>query len=171
MNSYISISLAVAVASAQTFVSTNNECWLGQGGRYTGECSDVYFFTCDEYEVDAATACNVFTFSDSRITWFPQDITVHYWSYYRNDGTSNDASVGGEDFGESKNEGKCHPIAEVPTQYTNGEVMNYTEGMCGFKYQITNGDEDYINKFTVLKDGAATLLAGSALALAALLAF
>ena len=70
MNSYISLSIAVAVASAQTFVSTNNECFKGEGGRFIDNCSDVYFFTCDNYEVNAGDACNVFTFSDSRIQWY-----------------------------------------------------------------------------------------------------
>ena len=49
--------------------------------------------------------------------------------------------------------------------------MNYTKGMCGFKYQITNTNLEWPNDFQVLKDGAATLLASSAVALAAVLAF
>ena len=73
-----------AAASAQTVITTDSECWLGQGGVYVGSCSDVYFFTCDKYEV--TDACNIFTFSDSRITWFASDISAHYWSYYFNSG-------------------------------------------------------------------------------------
>jgi len=49
--------------------------------------------------------------------------------------------------------------------------MNWTDGMCGFKYQIDNANEFFEVGFTVLKDGAATLLAGSAMAVAAALAF
>jgi hypothetical protein len=43
--------------------------------------------------------------------------------------------------------------------------------MCGFKYQITNIGGNGSIGFKVMKDSAATLLAGSALALAAVLAF
>jgi hypothetical protein len=115
----------------------------------------------------------VFTFSDSRLTWFPAKITVYLNSYYRNNGISNDAAVGGDDFTEGRgpDDGKCHPLNDTPKLYNKGDVMNYTEGMCGFKYQITNKDVDWPNEFTVLKDGAASLIAGSALALAAVLAF
>lgn len=80
MKSIAIVGVLAAAASAQTLYTTENECWLGQGGKYTGECSDVYFFTCDEYEV--TDSCNVFTFSDSRLTWFASDIRVHFWSYY-----------------------------------------------------------------------------------------
>jgi len=50
-------------------------------------------------------------------------------------------------------------------------VKNYTTGMCGYKYLITNVNGNGTLKFTVMKDSAVTLLAGSALALAAVLAF
>ena len=50
--------------------------------------------------------------------------------------------------------------------------MNYTEGMCGYKYQLTNADKNFANKFRVLKDRSSTLLASSiALALTTMLAF
>ena len=48
--------------------------------------------------------------------------------------------------------------------------MNYTTGMCGFKYQITNSHPTVESEFKVLKDGASSLLASTALAMAALLA-
>ena len=75
MKSLIALSVAAAVAVAQeTFVSTNNECWKEEGGRFLEECSDVYYHNCFVYEVDADSACNVYTFSDSRATWYSQDI-------------------------------------------------------------------------------------------------
>ena len=52
MKAALSFALASTLATAQTVISTDNECWLGEGGKYTGSCSDVYFFTCDEYVVD-----------------------------------------------------------------------------------------------------------------------
>ena len=169
MKAFFTVALSAAVASAQTFVTTNNECWLGQGGEYQEECKDVYFFTCDVYTVEPSAACNVYTFSDSRVTWFSQDLIAHYWEYYRRTSVDKDASIDGyEDMTE---EGKCYAVSDVPTQYTNGLVMNYTKGMCGFKYQITNNNEEYPNEFQVLKDSAATLLASSAVAIAAVLAF
>ena len=60
----------------------------------------------------------------------------------------------------------------MPTAYENGLVMNYTGGMCGFKYQVTNNNENgFSQDFKVMKDNAATLLAGSAMAMAAILSF
>ena len=43
--------------------------------------------------------------------------------------------------------------------------------MCGFKYQVINGNPDWPSKFKVLKDSALMLTVGSAAALTALLSF
>lgn len=59
----------------------------------------------------------------------------------------------------------------MASAYDNGKVKNYTTGMCGFKYQVTNVGTSGPIGFVVMKDSAVTLLAGSALALAAMLAF
>jgi hypothetical protein len=113
MKSFISLGLTFAVASAGgTVATTDNECWKGEGGKYSGECSDVYFFTCDEYTIESA--CNVYTFSDSRITWFSEnDLTVYFWELYRNKGTNNDAKITGKDLDSTdtspNGKGKCHP--------------------------------------------------------------
>lgn len=77
-----------------------------------------------------------------------------------------DTAVGSADFTEDGS-GNCYPSVQVATMYKNGQVMNYTGGMCGFKYQVTNKNVAYNNKFKVLKDSATTLFASSALALAA----
>ena len=175
MKSFISLAVCFAVASAaNTVATTDNECWKNQGGKYEKECNDVYFFTCDEYTVE--TSCNVYTFSDSRLTWFSEnDLKVYFWELYRNNGTSNEAKITGKDLDATSTsingKGKCHPSASQPTPYENGKVKNYTTGMCGFKYQITNIGGNGSIGFKVMKDSAATLLAGSALALAAVLAF
>ena len=130
----------------------------------------MYFFTCDEYVVFKDKACNVYTFSDSRVTWLSSEITLVMWSYYLNQNMSFDYVATSADM-KDDGTGNCYPISNTPTQYVNGKVMNHTGGMCGFKYQITNSSKDWDNKFKVLKDGAATLLASSALAIAAVLAF
>jgi len=170
MKASFAFALAAASVSAQTTnISTFNECWNGEGGRYVDSCSDVYFFTCDNYEVFAGDSCNIFTFSDSRIKWRTSDITLVYWAYYLNTGYDGH-KANANDFTEDGS-GACRPIESVPTQYENGLVMNYTGGMCGFKYQVTNADAAFKNTFKVLKDGAATIMGASALALAAVLAF
>ena len=169
MNTAFSFALVAAVASAQTFTSTSNECWLGQGGQWFDNCSDVYFFTCDIYEVNKGDACNVYIFSDSRVTWFSQDIIAHFTEYYRRPGVASKEPIDGAR--DMAGEERCYSVTDTAQQYENGLVMNYTGGMCGFKYQITNTNADYPNEFEVLKDGAATLFATSAIALAAALAF
>ena len=166
MKAAFTLACALATANAQTVITTSNECWKGQGGSYTGTCSSVYFFTCDEYEVESS--CNVLTFSDSRVTWFASDITVAMWSYYLSQGEDQNREIVGDNF----DDGVCYAINTVPDSYENGVVMNYTGGMCGFKYQITNANENgFASKFKVMKDSASTLLAGSAMAIAAILSF
>lgn len=162
-----------ASASAQVIVTTDNECWLGQGGRFIDNCDDVYFLTCDNYEVEADSSCNVFTFSDSRLTWVSQEITVSNWDYYLRQDLSVDTAYTAKDFGESKEDKNalCYPAKETPSSYENGRIENYTSGMCGFKFQIINNNKDYPNKFKVLKDSALMVAAGSAAALTAILAF
>ena len=166
MKAAFTLACVVATINAQTVITTSNECWKGQGGSYRGSCSDVYFFTCDEYEVE--TSCNVLTFSDSRLTWFASSVNVAYWSYYLAQNADSENEITGADF----DNGNCYEYDPVPTAYENGLVMNYTGGMCGFKYQVTNNNENgFPQQFKVMKDNAATLLAGSAMAMAAILSF
>ena len=162
------LALAAAYANAQsTVVTTQNECWNTQGGYYAGNCRDVYYLTCDEYVLFGGSSCNVFTFSDSRIEWTTSQIQGAIWEYYLTANADPDIEMSGDLF----DDGTCYAISDVAEDYPNGEIKNWTTGMCGFKYQVTNLDADYENKFTVLKDGASALLAGSAMALAAALAF
>ena len=167
------LSLAAQMVSAQVIITTKNECFKGEGGKFVDNCSDVYFLTCDNYIVEKNESCNVFVFSDSRVTWIPEDITVNYWAYYFQPGQNDEQAVTSADFAEKRaDEGKCKPGEDIPKVYKMGKVMNYTDGMCGYKYQITNADKNYENKFKVLKDRSTTLLASSiALALTSMLVF
>ena len=169
MKAAFSLAVAAATASANTIFTTNNECWKGEGGQYTGSCRDVFYLTCDTYEVAADAACNVFTFSDSRIEWNTSQITVVTWSYNRhNNWDKSLGKVSGDDFVSG---GRCYQVEDVPEPYDKGQPMNHTSGMCGFKWQVTNGNADYPNDFKVMKDGAASLLAGAAALLVATMAF
>lgn len=94
------------------------------------------------------TSCNVFVFSDSRVMWKSADITASWWGYYQNKDEGPEAVFNGEDFGANQEEGKrCYPGNETPTVYKKGSVNNYVEGMCGYKYQLINGNKDFNNKF------------------------
>ena len=169
MKAAFTLALAAATASAQTIFTTNQECWKGEGGEYTGSCRDVFYLTCDEYKVYAGTACNVFTFSDSRVDWNTSQISVVYWSWNRrNNWDKSLGKVSGDDFSSS---GRCYKVEDVPEPYEKGQPLNWTSGMCGFKYQITNDNEDYSNNFKVMKDGAANLFVGAAALLVATLTF
>lgn len=65
-------------------------------------------------------------------------------------------------------DGTCYPYEDTPEVYENGAVMNFTGGMCGFKYQVDNLNEDgFSSKFKVMKDLASQLtVVGTTLAAA-----
>ena len=169
MKATLTFALAAATASAQTIFTTDNECWLGQGGEYTGSCRDVFYLTCDEYDVYANSACNIFVFSDNRLDWNSSMISVVYWAWnMENDYDKSLGKTSGTDFVDG---GRCYGVEDIPTTYDKGTPINYTEGMCGFKFQATNEDEFYPNSFTLMKDSASTLMSGAAIILAASLAF
>lgn len=172
MKAALALSLAVATASANTIIETNNECWLGQGATLVKKCIDPYYGYCDELEIWAEGRCNVFTFSDSRLTWDSADLKVSYWSYYERSNLESDYEVTGADFDNDDENSACRLLegSELAESYTKGDRINYTGGMCGFKFLIENSANGP-NPIKVLKDGAMTLMAGSALAVAAVLAF
>lgn len=116
----------------------------------------MFYLTCDEYEVAANTSCNVFTFSDSRIQWNTSQISVVYWAW--NKKSPFEKSLGKVSGGDFSSGGRCYKVEETPQTYDKGQPLNYTDGMCGFKYQVTNANESYPNDFSVMKDGASTLL-------------
>ena len=93
------------------------------------------------------------------------------WTYYINEeAKESEKPITSKDFAETSDETKmrCLPGKDVATPYKSGKVMNYTGGMCGTKYQITNSDADYVQDFKVLKDAASRLTIGTlALALPA----
>lgn len=93
MKAALTFASTLVLVNAQTIETTDNECFKGEGGKYKEECSDAYFFGCDVYEIREKSACNIFVFSDSRITWFSVDIRVHSWDYYLNDGQEDDTEI------------------------------------------------------------------------------
>ena len=65
----------------------------------------------------------------------------------------------------------CYSLSSTPEAYENGLVMNYTGGMCGFKFQVTNNNENgFSSKFKVMKDGATQVTCYGATLLAAVYA-
>ena len=65
----IFMSTLASLSYASTKITrTDNECFNNEGGRFVENCDDVYFLTCDVYEIDGDESCNVFTYSDSRVT-------------------------------------------------------------------------------------------------------
>ena len=77
MRSTIAIAL-LASANAQFTIldSTDNECWFNEGAEWIGTCSNLFYWYCDEYEIDAGESCNVATFSDTQIDWEWEEVTV-----------------------------------------------------------------------------------------------
>jgi hypothetical protein len=71
MRAGVLLAALAASTNAQVVITTKNECFKGEGGKFVDNCSDVYFLTCDNYEIEAGSACNIFVFSDSRLTWIP----------------------------------------------------------------------------------------------------
>ena len=133
MKASLLLALAAASVNAESIATTGQECWNGEGAQYVDSCSDVYFFTCDVYEIFPGESCNVFTFSDSRLTWMTQEIKVYFWSYYLKQTVEMGTAVTADDFVNTE-EASCYALSEIPEQYEAGKVMNYTDGMCGFKY-------------------------------------
>lgn len=120
------------------------------------------------YVVEPDTACNVYTFSDTRLTWFSQDISAYYWNYVKKEGVDKNTAIGGDDIEAGK---LCFASDSTASNYNKGEVKNYKSAMCGYKFQLTNADTYYDNEFKVMKDSASSLLLGAAAALTAVLAF
>ena len=156
------IALAAATVNAESISTTSQECWKGEGGLYFEPCNDVYFFTCDVYHILPGESCNVFTFSDSRMEWFSQRVSAVYWTYME----STEAK-GEEDPRDPFSVG-CEILTPQPTPYSSATKINYQGGICGFKFQVSNSDANTDYEFTVLRDGASTLLASAAAALAVL---
>lgn len=78
----------------------------------------------------------MFVFSDSRLTWFGEELNVSTWAYYPTGGANDDEVFNSDDF-KAQEEGKdsrCYTTNETPTPYKNGKQMNYVGGMCGYKY-------------------------------------
>jgi len=178
--------LALAVGSAVAQKTTTNDCFEQEGAVLKEECSSLFYNMCEAYIIDAEGSCNVMTYSDSQINWFSSDLYVVNWFYI--DGieesviTEDDTSQENEEINEGETpveEDKveedrdvpCVLDSEIPTQYTKGTRMQIYSGLCGFKYQITNLNVNATYTFEVLRDGAVTLAASSAVAVLALAMF
>lgn len=111
------IALAAATVNAESISTTSQECWKGEGGLYFEPCNDVYFFTCDVYHILPGESCNVFTFSDSRITWMTSDIKIYFWSYYLKQTLEVGAVVDSSDFVDDNEEAKCRTLDPIPESY------------------------------------------------------
>ena len=117
MNAAI-LALIFATASANTVITTSNECFNTQGGALVDTCNDVYFLTCDKYEIFAGSSCNVFTFSDSRIVWDTSDIKVNIWTYYLNPEADADTAITADEFADT-DEANCYAINDgIPESYS-----------------------------------------------------
>ena len=77
MRSTIAIAL-LASANAQFTIldSTDNECWFNEGAEWLGTCSSLFYWYCDEYEIEAGESCNVAVFSDAQVDWEWEEVTV-----------------------------------------------------------------------------------------------
>lgn len=172
MKAAFAFALAAATASAQTTNETWQECTSEQGATFQKKCFDAYYDYCDVLQINSADRCNIFTFSDTRVTWDSSSIYASYWSFYATADLEKGYKVTADDMDPNDETAVCYLIDPLPQPYENGMKLNKSRtGMCGFKINVENTDELGSNPITILKDGAVQLMAGSALALAAVLAF
>lgn len=135
----IFMSTLASLAHASTKITrTDNECFANEGGRFVENCDDVYFLTCDVYEVDGGESCNVFTYSDSRMTWLTKELQVFQQTFYLRQDLNSDQEYDSKDFGSVEDNSLCYPDEAGSGSYKNGQVMNHTGGMCGTKFLVTN---------------------------------
>ena len=163
------LALLAASAAAQTsIVQTNFECFLGEGGEWKENCYSQAYNSCDLYEVDAGQSCKVYVFSDSQISWTYASIEVRYDAYNYVDGADRAAEMSGP----MMNDPAVCSRVETATTYVKDKSNVVGKAQCGFVYYLDNSKyTDKANTFKVMKDSASTLIVGSAMALAAMLAF
>ena len=131
------LALAVGSAQANTYQKTTNECWDDQGATHLGNCFDLFYRYCDEYEIGPGQTCNVHTFSRSTVKYLTSDMTSLYWKFIYplnsiggdgSDSSSSSSSSGGsdfddfadfnawDDFGEFKAKLRAHLPIEQPEE-------------------------------------------------------
>lgn len=42
----------------------------------------MWYWYCDEYELEGGQTCNVFTYSDSELQWKSASLEANFWKYY-----------------------------------------------------------------------------------------
>lgn len=83
MRTFISLAAMAALASAGVTIieETNNECWFGEGAEYLGECFDLFYWYCDEYNILPQSKCVIRTFSDALVNSESDYLESAYWNY------------------------------------------------------------------------------------------
>ena len=136
----------------------------------------MFFWHCEEYKIEPAGTCNVFTFSRSKIAWVSSQIEVNYWKYAEeDDGSSNDDdnnnqfdSFGGfkaklkqsddDDDVERVNWDICEQSSNIPDLFSNtSDTITLTGNECAIKFQVTNNNEEWGFNFKILFDSAVGL--------------
>ena len=69
----------------------------------------MYFLTCDVYEIDGGESCNVFTYSDSRVTWLTKELQVFQQTFYLRQDLKSDQEYDSKDFGTVEDNSICYP--------------------------------------------------------------
>ena len=102
----IALALATTQVAANSVTTTDVECWGEIGDSpYQGECYDLWYSYCDQYQLEPESSCNVFTYSVSEIKWYSQSLSAVHWVYVEkaedpDDPSSGSGSSDGDDFSE-----------------------------------------------------------------------
>jgi hypothetical protein len=83
MRTLFSLAATAVLANAGITIinETSNECWFNEGAVWNGECSDLYYWFCDDYSIEPESSCLVRVQSDTQIITESEYITAAYWIY------------------------------------------------------------------------------------------
>lgn len=124
---------------------TEANCFDSEGADHQGKCRSLFFNGCDSFTMQAGDSCIAYTYSDSQVSWFSKTFSVVYWELTKD------------------SEGECTELAtKTPNSYHNEATMLKRNGVCGFKYQISNSGTYGEYNFEILKNGAAAATLGLA---------
>lgn len=170
------VALALFAASASAVATTNNDCLLEQGSVHIDACRSLWFKICDNYTILPADTCNIETFGDASLSWFSDSVDVSVWNYvmrYTSEAATDDSAPNSDQWGRLLQDDtrECVPESLGSSVYSSLENMSTRHGSCGYKFQIINNSELGQFDFTVLRNGAETIVAGLTLAAATLALF